>query len=251
MDFKHILNQTGHRPFPLPAGPWIATQRWNHLLYAHWPVPVSVLREKIPSCLEMDTYDNQAWIGVIPFYLNEFRPRYLPPFPFAHAFPELNVRTYVKYKGIPGIYFFSLDAASHLAVKGARSFFHLPYRFAKMNIEVADGRVHYLSRRQEIAKTKADFLAHYKPAAPPFHSNKESLDYWLAERYRFYTVNKNKLYYVDIHHEPWPLQQTEAEIRVNSVVTASAGFELPDLQPVLHYSKTQKVLFWPLRQVDL
>lgn len=107
-------------------------QTWNDVLFAHWPVDVSILRALVPSVLELDTYNGQAWISMLPFMLTNLRARYLPAIPGARAFPELNLRTYVTYKGKPGIYFFSLDADHRLAVLGARTFFHLPYFYADM-----------------------------------------------------------------------------------------------------------------------
>ena len=53
--------------------------------------------------------------------------RLTPAMPWASEFPELNVRTYVSVDGKPGVYFFSLDAASALAVASARTFFKLNY----------------------------------------------------------------------------------------------------------------------------
>ena len=107
-------------------------QRWHDLLFAHWRCPVSDLRALIPAALEIDTFDSTAWIGVIPFYMSGVRLRGAPPVPTAHAFEEMNVRTYVTLDGRPGVWFFSLDAASSLAVIGARVGVSLPYFRAAM-----------------------------------------------------------------------------------------------------------------------
>src|SRR5262245_27389124 len=86
---------TAHRPWPLPREPWVMAQSWHDLLFAHWPVPAAVLRPLIPPSLGVDTFDGEAWIGVVPFRMSGVRPRYVPPLPDLSAFPELNVRTYV------------------------------------------------------------------------------------------------------------------------------------------------------------
>lgn len=117
-----MIMNTSHRPFPLPKGPWMMTQTWNDVLFAHWAVEPQSLRGIIPAALELETCSGKAWISILPFLLTNLRPRFLPPLPFISRFPELNVRTYVTYRGIPGIYFFSLDAASRLAVLSARTF---------------------------------------------------------------------------------------------------------------------------------
>ncbi len=111
---------------------------WHDLLFAHAPVPVAALRAVVPAGLELDTFDGVAWLGVVPFRMTRVGPRVLPPLPGLHAFPELNVRTYVTRDGRPGVWFFSLDAANRLAVWTARRFFHLPYFHAAMTCR-ADG----------------------------------------------------------------------------------------------------------------
>src|SRR5690349_15567099 len=104
-----------------PAGPWIMHQNWHDLLFAHWPVPVETLRPLIPAGLSLDTYNGEAWLGLIAFNLSGIRLRGLPPVPFTCQFVELNVRTYVIRDGKPGIYFLSLDASNALAGAIARS----------------------------------------------------------------------------------------------------------------------------------
>ena|SRR5436305_10477289 len=103
MDIHAILQTVEHRPFPLPAGPWIMTQIWHELLFAHWPLVPAILRPLVPSVLELDTFEGQCWLGLTPFRMTHVRPRCVPPFPGLSQFPEMNVRTYVIVKGIPGI----------------------------------------------------------------------------------------------------------------------------------------------------
>ena len=102
------------------------TQIWHELLFAHWPISPERLRPLIPPVLALDTYEQQAWVGIVPFRMSYVRPRGVPPVPGLSAFPELNVRTYVTVNGIPGVYFFSLDAGNSIAVALARTLFHLP-----------------------------------------------------------------------------------------------------------------------------
>src|SRR5262245_20685303 len=109
-----------HRPWPLPQRPWAMGMHWHDLLFAHWPVKVESLRPLVPSELAIDTFDGQAWLGVVPFRMTAVRPRICPSLPGLSAFLELNVRTYVTAEGKPGVWFFSLDAASRLAVRAAR-----------------------------------------------------------------------------------------------------------------------------------
>lgn len=130
-----LRNAFSKKIFSVPEGIWIMRQTWIEVLFAHWPVDVSILRPMVPPILELDTYIGQAWISMLPFMLTNVRGRFLPSIPGARAFPELNLRTYVTYKGKPGIYFFSLDADHRLTVLGARMFFHLSYFYADMKDE--------------------------------------------------------------------------------------------------------------------
>ena len=129
------LEQIAHRPWPLPEGPWIMAQSWHDLLFAHWRVEEATLRRHIPAELEIDTYEGQAWLGVVPFRMSGVRLRGTPAIPWLSAFPELNVRTYVVADGKPGVWFFSLDAGNRIAVAIARAWFHLPYFRARMSCE--------------------------------------------------------------------------------------------------------------------
>src|SRR3977135_4252914 len=127
-----ILSETAHRPWPLPAGPWVMAQIWHDLLFAHWPVDAALLRPWVRRSCTATTSGGQAWLAVVPFRMTGVRRRGTPPLPWLSAFPELNVRTYVTYGGKPGVWFFSLDAGNSLAVSIARAWFHLPYFLARM-----------------------------------------------------------------------------------------------------------------------
>src|ERR687892_361778 len=122
-----VLAATAHRPWPMPDGPWIMTQTWNDLLFAHWPVDANDLRQRVPAGLDLDLFEGQAYVGVVPFHMTNVAPRGVPAIPWVSAFPELNVRTYVRIGAKPGVYFFSLDAGNPVAVAVARAMFNLPY----------------------------------------------------------------------------------------------------------------------------
>ncbi len=240
-----ITLKTPHLSSLLPRGPWIMSQTWNDVLFAHWDVAEEWLRAHIPPALELDTYEGKAWISILPFHISKLRARFLPPIPGVQAFPELNLRTYVSYQGRPGIYFFSLDASHRLAVIGARMLFHLPYYHADMAFDKKEECVSFWSFRK--GKEKAECKAVYQPISSPTLATPGSLDHWLTERYRLYTTFKEQLYYEDIYHEPWQLQEVEAQIPATGVATAH-GFTLPERAPLLHYAKKQKVRFWPIRK---
>jgi uncharacterized protein YqjF (DUF2071 family) len=101
-----ILRETGHRPWPMPGSPWIMTQTWHDLLFAHWPVDPGRVRARVPPELSLDVWDGRAWIGVVPFRMTNVAPRGVRLPAVVSAFPELNVRTYVTHREKPGVYFF-------------------------------------------------------------------------------------------------------------------------------------------------
>ena len=227
-------------------------QSWQNLLFIHFPIASEILRSLIPPQIELDTFAGQAWLGIVPFRATHTGPRWLPPPPFISSFPEINVRTYVTWQGIPGVYFFSLDASNLLAVLGARLFFHLPYFKARMNIQQQQGMLHYQSLRQVTPWSPTGSAAYeglYRPNGSVFFTQQGTLEYWLVERYCLYTVSKkNRLYRVDIHHAPWPLQPAE-QISKRNTMAAAQGIDLPEQPPLLHFSERQDVLFWPLQRL--
>ena len=250
-DFNYgILEQTAHRPWPMPASPWIMTQTWNDLLFAHWPVSVETLRSMIPSGFELDTFDNEAWVGVVPFHMTNVTPRGVPALPWVSAFPELNVRTYVNVHGTPGVYFFSLDAGNPIAVGAARTLFHLPYYSASMAVREQGGHVEYTSRRTSSHAPCAEFAARYRPIGPANPPEPGTLEHFLTERYCLFTVDSGfHALRVDIHHPPWPLQPAEAVIDTNTMAEA-AKIPLPSIAPLVHFAKRQDMVGWMIQRVD-
>lgn len=236
-----------HRPWPLPSGPWVMRQTWLDLLFAHWPVPAAVIRPLVPEVLELDLYEGQAWLGVVPFRMEAVRWRWLPPIPTTAAFPELNVRTYVTHGGKPGVWFFSLDAASTLAVRAARAAFGLPYFHARMASRPDGAAVRYASRRTHRGAPPAAFRADYGPTGPAATAAPGSLEDWLTARYCLYSYRRRlkTLLRAEIHHLPWPLQPAAAELHVNSM-GAAAGVPLSG-PPLLHFARGLDVLVWPVR----
>jgi uncharacterized protein YqjF (DUF2071 family) len=248
-----IVQDTAHRPWPMPAGPWIMTQSWHDLLFAHWAVPAPLIAAKLPSGLELDLFDGRAWIGVVPFWMSNVSPRGVPPLPGVSTFPELNVRTYVTVDGRRGVYFFSLDADNPLAVAGARALFGLPYYWASMRTRVEPGAgaggvgvVHYESDRPASREPRARFVARYWPVGPCFNAQPGTLEYFLTERYCLYTTRGGQPMTVDIHHRPWPLLRADADIQVNTMAEA-AGVPHGSETPVLHFVKRLDVVAWPPR----
>jgi len=232
------------------SGPWILRMRWHDLLFAHWAVEPGVLRSHLPAGLELDTWEGKAWLGVVPFRMSGIGPRGLPLLPGVSAFPELNLRTYVIAGGKPGVWFFSLDAGSRLAVRVARLAFHLPYFDAEMGcIEDAEGWIGYRSRRTHRGVVGAEWVGRYRPVGESFRSVAGSLEWWLTERYCLYSADgSGRLYRGKIDHEPWRLQRAEARMD-RCDMTRLLGMELPAEEPHLLFARELPVVAWALEPV--
>jgi uncharacterized protein YqjF (DUF2071 family) len=218
-------------------------QTWDDLLFAHWRVDADALRPLVSVKLEIDEHDGGAWLGVTPFHLTGLRLRGTPALPRVSTFLELNVRTYVSDGEKPGIWFFSLDAASRLAVEAARAMYKLPYFHARMRSARVGDWVAYESAR--IDAHGVAFGARYRPRGDVFNAELGMLEHFLAERYCLYTEDAGKLQRAEIHHPPWPLQNAEAEIELNTM----SPVELPEDEPHLMFSRRQDVVIWPLEPV--
>jgi hypothetical protein len=251
---QEYLFRTSHKPRPLPAGRWLMTQRWNDLLFAHWPVASSQIARLLPEGVRVDTFMGSAWLGVVPFWLDRIKVRGIPPIPGARSFPDLNLRTYVRDErtGTPGLYFFSLDASNLLAVGVARCFFHLPYHWAEMRLEQRSEREFSFYSRRRFSREPVRFIARYRGLGPSQklaeHSS-GSLEYFLTERHCLFSRNQaGQAVRANLHHVPWPMEEAEAEIERNDLA-AAIGIELPEQEPVLHYSRRLAVYVWPTELV--
>lgn len=236
------------RPYPLPSSPWIMTQTWSNMLFAHWPISTNHLRAHIPSILDIDARDGTSWISIIPFQVRHTRLHSMPKFPFYHTYLELNVRTYVMYKGVPGVYFFSLDANKWPVVTGAKIGAALPYKHACMKMTVKDPIVHVKSQRQHPGSPSESFKASYQQSSSIYIPDKESLEYWLLERYCFWTLKGNTLYRGDIHHDRWRITNAKADLYFNTMASFLPQYSFQN-EPLLHFSSNKNVFTWPLKKV--
>ncbi len=206
------LHSVAHRPWPLPEREWSLTMRWQDLLFLHWPVDAAQLRPFVPPGLQLETFDGSAWLGVVPFVMTQTRFRWLPKVPTAHHFPECNLRTYVRGGDRSGVWFFSLDAASRLAVEGARLGFGLPYFAARMACHRRGERVTYRSERRDRRGPSATFVGDWAARGEHRVAVPGSLEHWLVERYCLFAMRRGRLVCGEIHHEPWRLASVDLEL---------------------------------------
>ena len=235
------FTQTDHRPWPLPTKPWIMKQSWHDLLFLHWVVDASELRARIPEGLEIDLFEGEAYIALVPFGMRGVSPRGAPSIPGVSNFPEFNVRTYVTRDGKPGVWFFSLDITKALGVWVARSFFHLPYRKAEIDYCVKGDSVHYTSVISEAEKFNATYKPTRKYTAAP-----GSFAQWATERYCLYASDQaGRIYRGEIQHPQWPLYEAECTLTENTMLD---GFTLGAMQKPL-FAKSIEVVVYPLEKL--
>lgn len=232
-------------PTRRPKGEPQGYHRWRTLLFLHWEVDVAQLRDKVPGDLTIDTFDGKAYVGLVPFTMEGIRPTWLPE-SLAFAFHETNVRTYVHRNGEdPGVYFFSLDAASTAAVVGARVGWSLPYFRAEMSIEQDGDHIRYRTHRLPPGPRPADAVIDWEVGASVGTAEPGSLTHFFAERYILYAKDGDTLYSGRVHHTPYPLH----EARVTSLdqsMLAAAGIDAQGAPMSVLYSPGVDVEVFPL-----
>jgi uncharacterized protein YqjF (DUF2071 family) len=230
-----------------PAGPCVGYQRWHRLLFAHWTVPAAAVQARLPPGLFVDTFAGEAYLGLVPFFMQRIRPRGLPPVPGISWFLEFNLRTYVfDEHGRPGVWFYSLDCNQALAVAVARRWFHLPYEHATMRASMDGDTCDFTSRRRD-ASAPADRFTWTVPAPAGNPAPVGSLEFFLAERYRFFTVRRDgAIVTACVRHAPYRLHAATAT-RWSTTVAGLAGFN-PGGPPVsVLAADTVDVAIHPLR----
>lgn len=271
---REILRKTGHRPYPLPSGPWVMRQTWTKLLFAHWAFPPSLIQPLLPPGLELDTFEHHAYISVLPFRISGVRIRMSPPIPGATEMLQINIRTYVKREDKPGIYFLALDSDHLPTVRLTRLTLGLPYHHARISLKNKfkgyTSIVECFSQRFDAADTnlnsegkqkihnhihgREDGALHvtYCPTSEAKPAIAGSLEHWLTERYCTYTLNAGKLLRLDIHHHPWLLQTAKAEFHRQSLLTPmqnELGFDLPVTPSLIEYAERMEALMWLPKRV--
>ncbi len=240
--------QPTHRPDQKPIG----HQRWRNLSFIHWRVPPDALRHLIPDSLEIDTYDGDAWLGLVPFYMSHIRPWWSPAVPYISNFCETNLRTYVHHRGEkPGVWFFSLDASRLLPVLVARKLWKLNYYWAQMKIHRQPNSIQYTSHRfskREPASVNLNATVDPEPLAPPPTGYETSLEFFLAERYLLYTESTKGLLCGQVHHHPYPLKRARIETMQQSL-SDTIACPVPDVPDHVLFSEGVDVEIFPLNLV--
>ena len=216
-----------------PFTPHLFSMTWRDGLFVHWPVDPDRLRPHVPEPLELETYDGRAWLSLLPFVLADAGLRRAPA-ATRLTVPELNCRTYVRFGGTRGLYFFSIDVDQPLIPLLVGGTTRLPCYAADIRFERRGDTVEFRSVRARPDQPPARFSITYRPVGDPSTPEPGSLDYWLAERRRMYDPVGDDVLYAEIAHDPWVLQAAETTIHENTVFEAN-GLPVPDGDPRIRY----------------
>lgn len=234
-----------------PPGRVVMRPRWRELLFLHWELPPEDVQRLLPEGLEVDLFEGRAFVGLVPFRMENVRPNFVPDLKrFGHfysRFPELNVRTYVVRDEVPGVWFFSLDAASSLAVLTARSWFSLPYFKARMRLRKWERGFDFWSKRLWPAPFDARCRVRFEPRGEAKVAEAGSLEEFLVERYVLYSKRGKQLFRGRVFHEPYLVQGAEVSgLRENCL--RAAGFERPAKAPHILFSSGVDVEVWGIEE---
>lgn len=229
-----------------PPGYPVMRQRWSRLLFAHWPVAAELLQATLPPGLHVDTFKGQAWLGIVPFYMESIRPVYLPPLPLISWFLEMNVRTYVHDdQGRAGVWFYTLDCNQPVAVEIARRVFRLNYLHASMSAKREGDLVRYQCQRHG---TNNIVRYAYRPQGELRAATPGSFEFFLVERYLLFSIGRRgQLHTGRVHHSPYTFADAICE-EWSGEPLRQAGFPLPVDEPAsLLYSPGVDVTVYPLQ----
>ncbi|MFJ7731475.1 YqjF family protein [Lysinibacillus sp. NPDC097231] len=222
---------------------WIMTQIWQDVLFLHWPVSPNELEPHIPQEFKLDLYESNAWLSVVLFKVKGQRMRYLPPFPGIDSYLQLNVRTYVTYNGMKGIYFFNLDVTNRFIVQLATKA-SLSYRHSKIALKQRDNIFSFTSLYHGLRSIDERLRVSYQPISSEIISS--TFEKWIVERYHSWSKSKKGILRIDINHMPWQLQPVHINIKSNTLAPFVKE-TIQGIQPIAHYSKRQKArIFSPV-----
>lgn len=222
--------------------PWIGIQYWETPAFFHWPVAYERLRALVPKPFELDTFDGQAWVSVVPFQATATYPRFGQQLFSLRPLWQLNIRTYIRFNGIPGVYFLKIYTNSKISLLSARALLSLPYHYMDFTTDYKEDTISCLmtpSNKFDDARFAMDIT----PSSDLYYPDKDSLAYWLTERDHFYGIKGKRIIQASIHHSPWQLKEADYKINyhnLNNVIPSNK-------EPLVHLAASQKTYLYPFK----
>jgi len=228
-----------------PEGRPVMEQNWEKILFLHWPIDPALIQARIPPGLEVDLFEDKAWIGITPFKVTGLHLMSLPPVPGLDSFNEINVRTYVHYEGKPGIWFFSLDASKLIPVIAARLFYQVPYHSAAISFH--DSGTQFSVDMTRTANRDVGFEARWQKGTRLRDPDVGSLAFFLVERYCFFAELRSSIMMTRVYHHPWILDEAVLESCESNLI-GSVGLPEPSGEPLAHFSEGVSTQIWEPRK---
>jgi len=232
-------------PRQRPAEKLKGYQSWRNLAFLHWEVPVKELEAVLPAGLQPDLFQGKAYIGLVPFEMKNIRPAWCPK-ALGFNFLETNIRTYVLHKNEPGVFFFSLDASSLIAVKIARWIWHLPYFHSGMTFSNEKSTLEYSLKRDNNIQSNVKI----KVGQPIPPSQPDSLEYFLLERYLLFTQLRGRILRGQVHHVPYPARSASLIDFEDQLLEVNGFTGLNTSPDLIHFSTGVDVEIYSLKQTD-
>jgi uncharacterized protein YqjF (DUF2071 family) len=217
---------------PEPVKRAVMVQQWQDLAYIHWRYPIEEIQALLPAGVEVDSFDGSAWVGLIPFSMRNIGLPRLPAVPYFGSFPEVNVRTYVRRNGVPGVWFFSLDVNRFLPALVARVSYFLPYCWGKASNKRTNTTLETEVRRRWPSRASTSIRV---SIGDPIESP-DDLSVFLSARWGLYSRGIGKgVRYAPVDHERWPLWTATLE-SLNDTLLIAAGLSAPVGDPHVMFS---------------
>lgn len=230
--------------------PWVAQQGWSDVLFMHWPVPYDLLKPYVPDPFILETYNGDAWVSVVLFRAKRSRLRSMP---FKMSYPsffQMNLRTYIKFDNEPSIYFLSVDVNRLLPMIAAKKLLQLPYHIAEMRMENIQDQRLFTSKRTNHILSEPQISIMYQPLINKVFNQKDTLPYWLTERYCFWKIYGNKVVKGPLSHMPWTLHHAELELTAINMMPSILNQYL-HFNPLVHYAKYMHAHLHPFEQIGI
>ncbi len=207
---------------PSPVRRAVMRQQWLNLAFVHWRYDPVVVQHLLPPGLDVDTFDGAAWVGLIPFRMQGIGLPHGPAVPYLGSFSEVNVRTYVRHEGVPGVWFFSLDVDRVVPAVVARMSYRLPYCWGlSEHARYTDTLTTRVRRRWPQRVSDTSLVVEMGDSV-----ESDDLDVFLTARWGLYSSARRGLRYAPVDHEPWRLR-TGSLLRVDHALVEAAGLPTP------------------------
>jgi len=220
---------------PEPVVRPVMVQRWNDVVFVNWRFEPAAVQRLLPTGVEVDTFDGDAWVSLVPFHMDGLGLPGLAPLPRVGSFPEVNVRTYVRAGRRRGVWFFSLDVDRLLPALTARAAYSLPYCSGDAHHgRAGDVLTSSVDRRWPRSSSPSSTRIAVRTGAPIDPA--EPLTAFLTARWGLVSAARSgRLRYAPVDHGPWPLHAAEL-LHLDDELVTEAGLPTPTGDPVVMWS---------------